>query len=154
MAKLKYSPAVMIGSNPSSRKLDASLSTAGSTHRYAIIAPAAKSPKPAITAGMILRFSSSYRAGDRKVHACQRITGNAKIAPTRTASLIVMRKGSSGCVKKRLPSARYGAIGSFRRPNTSRFCTIKNPATEPTARAARLHRIRHRSSSRWSRNGI
>jgi hypothetical protein len=29
-----------------------------------------------------------------------------------------------------------------------------NPATVPSTRAARLHRMRHLNSSRWSRKGI
>ncbi len=59
-------------------------------------------------------FSRSYKAGARKAHNCQRITGEARTSPTRKPSLKTIMTGSVGLVTTSLPLVRYGAIGCFR----------------------------------------
>src|SRR5438067_2182486 len=65
-----------------------------------------------------------------------------------------MKNGSVGLVTRSLPPGISGLIGSISRPMTSMCSTITQPTSVPTTTASRLYRMRQRSSSRWSRNGI
>jgi hypothetical protein len=68
----------------------------------------------------------------------------------------VMRteSGSPGCVYFSLFPPRYGRIGRSRNMKMSNFWSAMNAPTTPMMSARRDHRIRQRSSSRCSRNGI
>src|SRR5881398_1582672 len=70
------------------------------------------------------------------------------------ANLSVMRNGSVGLVNLSLPSGSRGATGRINRPMTSACSAITQPTRLASRTATRLFRMRQRSSSRWSRNGI
>src|SRR5438105_2058394 len=153
-AKAKYLSAVMRGSKTFCWKLSSTPNARGSTHRYAADAPARNSRAPADSAGMIRRRSRSYSAGVRNAQAWYPTTGDASTTPTTKANLRVMKNGSVGLGTRSLPPGISGLIGSISRPMTSMCSTITQPTSVPTTMASRLYRIRQRSSSRWSRNGI
>src|SRR6266581_810287 len=81
-------------------------------------------------------------------------TGDATNSPTAKANLSVMKNGSVGLVNMSRPPGKSGAIGVLRSPITSTRWTTNQPTSVPTTIASRLYRMRQRSSSRWSRNGI
>jgi hypothetical protein len=128
--------------------------TAGSTKTYAMSTPARNSPRPAIKAGTMYRFSCLYSAGERNRQTWAKMIGDASTAPITMASLSVMRNASAGRMMISFPSGRYGAMGSLSSSSTLYCWTRKNPIAVPTSRATRLHRMRHLSSSRWSKKGI
>src|SRR5262245_10744912 len=116
--------------------------------------PVRKSPSPTKRAGTSARFSRSYNAGARKAQVCQRMIGEASTSPTRNPSLKTIITGSVGLVTTSLPPRRYGAMGRLSRLTSWNCCTSQSPMAKPTTTAPRDRRIRCRSSSRWSRNGI
>src|SRR5881628_306747 len=81
-------------------------------------------------------------------------TGDATRQPSANATFSVSMNGSAGLVKTRRPPGRYGAMGRLRTSMISILSSSHQPTTVPTRIATRLHRMRQRSSSRWSRNGI
>src|SRR5439155_61187 len=81
-------------------------------------------------------------------------TGDATNSPSAKANLSVMKNGSVGLVNMSRPPGTSGAIGALRSPITSTRWTTNQPTSVPTTMASRLYRMRQRSSSRWSRNGI
>src|SRR3989440_9069985 len=103
---------------------------------------------------MIRRRSRSYSAGVRNAHAWYPTTGDASTSPTTKANFRVIKKGSVGLVTRSLPPGSSGLIGSISSPMTSTCSTITQPTSVPTTTGSRLYKMRQRSSSRWSRNGI
>src|SRR5207247_4143935 len=81
-------------------------------------------------------------------------TGEPTTPPSANATFSVSMNGSAGLVKTRRPPGRYGAMGRFRMSMMSILSRRTQPRTVPTTIATRLQRMRQRSSSRWSRNGI
>src|SRR6058998_1736730 len=81
-------------------------------------------------------------------------TGDATRQPSANATFSVSMNGSAGLVKTRRPPGRYGAMGRLRTSMISILSSSHQPTTVTTRIATRLHRMRQRSSSRWSRNGI
>src|SRR5882762_10493835 len=77
--------------------------------------------------------------------------GDARRQPSANATFSVSMNGSAGLVKIRRPPGRYGAMG---RLSTAMMSRRNQPAIVQMTIATRLQRIRQRSSSRWSRNGI
>src|SRR6266545_8261489 len=81
-------------------------------------------------------------------------TGDASRPPSANATFKVSMKGSAGLVKTSRPPGRYGAIGRLSTSMMSILSSNHQPTIVPTRIASRLQRMRQRSSSRWSRNGI
>src|SRR6266446_5368112 len=81
-------------------------------------------------------------------------TGDATRQPSANATFSVSMNGSAGLVKTRRPPGRYGAMGRLRSSMMSTLSSSHQPTIVPTRIATRLQRMRQRSSSRWSRNGI
>src|SRR3989454_4281720 len=65
-----------------------------------------------------------------------------------------MRNGSVGLVNLSLPSGSSGMMGRISMRITSTCSTITQPTRLANRTATRLLRMRQRSSSTWSRNGI
>src|SRR6267378_1950862 len=82
------------------------------------------------------------------------MTGDATRQPRANATFRVSMKGSAGLVKMSLPPGRYGATGRLSTSMMSTLSSSHQPTIVPTRIARRLQRMRQRSSSRWSRNGI
>src|SRR6267378_3438379 len=80
--------------------------------------------------------------------------GDARRQPSANATFSVSMNGSAGLVKIRRPPGRYGAMGRLSTAMMSILSRRNQPAIVQTTIATRLQRIRQRSSSRWSRNGI
>src|SRR6267143_4807406 len=80
--------------------------------------------------------------------------GDARRQPSANATFSVSMNGSAGLVKIRRPPGRYGAMGRLRTSMRSILSRRNQPTIVPTTIATRLQRMRQRSSSRWSRNGI
>src|SRR5262245_1151072 len=62
--------------------------------------------------------------------------------------------GSAGLVETGRPPGRYAAMGRLSSSMMSTRSSNSHPMIVPTRMAPRLQRMRQRSSSRWSRNGI
>src|SRR4029079_15360283 len=116
--------------------------------------PVRKSASPTNSEGTRARFARSYSAGARKAHVCQRMIGEASTSTTRNPSLKTIITGSVGLVTTSLTPGRHGAMGRLSRLTSWNCCTTQSPMAKPTTTAPSDRRIRCRSSSRWSRNGI
>src|ERR1043166_708761 len=116
--------------------------------------PARNRASPAKRAGPRVFFSRSYSAGERNAQSCQSSTGEASTSPTMKPSLRTIISGSVGESTTSFPAGMYGAIGRFRMSRSRNRSVSQSPSAKHPMTARRLRRMRTRSSSRCSRNGI